>query len=93
MKRPTIPDLAKAAGVSVSTVNRVLNQPESVRSPTQERVLSAAEEIGFYGLGTIEHAVKSTQTTHRLGVLLQRGSRAFYRNLGDVDLLIAGQLQ
>ena len=83
MKRPTIPDLAKAAGVSVSTVNRVLNQPESVRSPTQERVLAAAEQIGFYGLGTIEHAVKSTQTTHHLGVLLQRGSRAFYRNLGD----------
>ncbi len=83
MKRPTIPDLAKAAGVSVSTVNRVLNQPKSVRSPTQERVLAAAEEIGFYGLGAIEHAVKSTQTTHHLGVLLQRGSRAFYRNLGD----------
>ena len=83
MKRPTIPDLAKAAGVSVSTVNRVLNQPKSVRSPTQERVLAAAEEIGFYGLGTIEHAVKSTQTTHHLGVLLQRGSRAFYRNLGN----------
>lgn len=83
MKRPTIPDLATAAGVSVSTVNRVLNQPESVRSPTQERVLAAAAEIGFYGLGTIENAVKSTQTTHRLGVLLQRGSRKFYRNLGD----------
>lgn len=83
MKRPTIPDLAKAAGVSVSTVNRVLNQPESVRPPTKERVLAAAEEIGFYGLGTIEHAVKSTQTTHALGVLLQRGSRSFYRNLGD----------
>lgn len=77
MKRPTIPDLAKAAGVSVSTVNRVLNQPESVRSPTQERVLAAAETIGFYGLGTIEHAVKSTQTTHHLGVLLQKGSHAF----------------
>jgi LacI family transcriptional regulator len=83
MKRPTIPDLARAAGVSVSTVNRVLNQPELVRSPTRERVLAAAEGIEFYGLGTIENAVKSTQTTHRLGVLLQRGSRAFYLNLGE----------
>ena len=82
MKRPTIPDLARAAGVSVSTVNRVLNQPETVRSPTQERVLAAAEEIGFYGLGTIEHGVKATKTTHRLGALLLRGSGAFYRNLG-----------
>ncbi|OIQ42519.1 MAG: transcriptional regulator [Roseobacter sp. MedPE-SWde] len=89
MKRPTIPDLAKAAGVSVSTVNRVLNQPASVRSPTRERVLAAAEHIGFYGLGTIENAVKSTQTTHRLGVLLQKGSRAFYRNLGDAIAAVA----
>lgn len=89
MKRPTIPDLARTAGVSVSTVNRVLNQPESVRPPTRERVLAAAEGIGFYGLGTIENAVKSMQTTHRLGVLLQRGSRAFYRNLGDTIARVA----
>ncbi len=45
--------------------------------------MRAAEEIGFYGLGTIEHSFKSTQATHRLGVLLQRGVRRFYRNLGD----------
>ncbi len=83
MIRPTIPDLAKAAGVSVSTVNRILNNATSVREPTRERVLSAAEEIGFYGLGTIQHAVKSTQTKRRLGILLQRGARTFYRILGD----------
>lgn len=83
MKRPTIPDLARAAGVSVSTVNRALNDPESVRPPTLSRVLGAAEQIGFYGLGTIEHAVRMTQDTHRLGVLLQRKDRTFYRVLGE----------
>lgn len=83
MKRPTIPDLANAAGVSVSTVNRILNQPESVRQPTRERVLSAAESIGFYGLGTIEHSVRQGRDTHRLGVLLQQEGRRFYRNLGN----------
>ena len=83
MKRPTIPDLAAASGVSVSTVNRVLKQADSVRRPTRERVLAAAEEIGFYGLGTIEHAVRIRRPTHRFGVLLQRGERTFYRNLGD----------
>lgn len=50
MKRPTIPDLAKATGVSVSIVKRVLNRPASVRQPTPQRVMGAAEEIGFYGL-------------------------------------------
>jgi LacI family transcriptional regulator len=83
MKRPTIPDLAKAAGVSVSTVNRVLNQPDSVRQPTRERVMGAAESIGFYGLGTIKHAVQTGREKHKLGVLLQQKGRRFYRNLGD----------
>ena len=83
MKRPTIPDLAAASGVSVSTVNRVLNQPDSVREATRNRVLWAAEEIGFYGLGALEHSIKNAQATHNIGFLLLRGARAFYRSLGD----------
>jgi len=82
-RRPTIPDLAKAAGVSVSTVNRVINEAEKVRQPTRERVYDAARSIGFYGLGSIEYSVLSGQQTHRIGVLLQQGNRTFYRNLGD----------
>ena len=91
MKRPTIPDLAKAAGVSVSTVNRVLNRPDSVRQPTRERVMEAAEEIGFYGLGTIKHAVRTGRQTHKLGILLQQKGRRFYRNLGDAMVAEAGR--
>lgn len=80
--RPTIPDLATAAGVSVSTVNRVISDAGSVRQPTRERVLEAAQEIGFYGLGTIEHSVRSRRETHRLGIILLAKSRVFYRDLG-----------
>ena len=83
MKRPTIPDLANAAGVSVSTVNRVLNQPESVRAPTRERVLGVAKEIGFYGVGTIQHGVSAHRQTHKIGILLLQKGRRFYRNLGE----------
>ncbi len=83
MNRPTIPDLAKAAGVSVSTVNRVLNQPESVRQPTRERIKMAAEKIGFYGLGTIQYAVRAGFETHKIGVLLHQKNRRFYQNLGE----------
>ncbi len=36
MTRPTIRDLADAAGVSVSTVNRVLAGADNVRSATVE---------------------------------------------------------
>jgi len=82
MKRPTIPDLAKTAGVSVSTVNRILKDATTVRAPTRQRVLQAAEDIGFYGLGSIEYAVKNNRRTSRLGVLLMAETRAFYRELG-----------
>lgn len=44
--------------------------------------MGAAEEIGFYGLGTIEHAVRSGRETHKLGILLQQ-RRRFYHNLGE----------
>lgn len=83
MKRPTIPDLAAAAGVSVSTVNRVLNQADAVRQPTRERVYNAAERIGFYGLGTIEYSMRAARQTHRFGVLLLRSARPFYRRMGE----------
>lgn len=83
MSRPTIKDLAEAAGVSVSTVNRVLGDAASVRAPTRDRVRSAAERIGFYGLGTIDHAIRESAATHRLGILLQQGNRSFYRDLGN----------
>lgn len=82
VKRPTIPDLAEAAGVSVSTVNRVINKGDSVRQPTRERVLRAARDIGFYGLGTIEHSVTAGREIHRPGVLLLQERRPFYRDLG-----------
>lgn len=82
VKRPTIPDVAHAAGVSVSTVNRVINDAMSVRLQTRERVLQAAQEIGFYGIGSIEHAVRAGSETHDLGIILQQPNRTFYRNLG-----------
>jgi LacI family transcriptional regulator len=83
VKRPTIPDLAEAAEVSISTVNRVISAPWKVRQQTRERVLGAAREIGFYGIGSIEYSVNHASEVHRLGVLLQQGDRPFYRILGE----------
>ncbi|MGI6284384.1 LacI family DNA-binding transcriptional regulator [Neomoorella humiferrea] len=45
----TIKDVAKHAGVSVTTVSRVLNNSRHPISPeTRERVLAAIKELGFY---------------------------------------------
>lgn len=79
MVRPTIPDLANAAGVSVATVNRVLAGSESVRMPTRMLVQEAAERIGFYGLGTIQAKVAASRPKYRLGFLLLQPHRPFYQ--------------
>ena len=45
--RPTIRDVADAAGVSVSTVSRVFTQPELFRAETRARVHAAAERLRY----------------------------------------------
>ena len=47
-QRPsTIRDVARRAGVSVGTVSRTLNAPETVRPATLEKVRAAIKELGF----------------------------------------------
>lgn len=82
MNRPTIADLAKAANVSVSTVNRILAGSASVRTATIQRVQNAADEIGYYGLGVIEARRKESMPSYRLGFLLQQSSRELYQLFG-----------
>jgi DNA-binding LacI/PurR family transcriptional regulator len=46
-KKTTIVDIAKAAGVSVSTVSRILNNKPDVADDTRQRVLQVIEEQRF----------------------------------------------
>lgn len=83
MGRPTIRDLAKAAGVSISTANRVIGGGEGVRQATMRRVRDAADTIGFYGLGLIDSRLSAASPKFRLGFLLQQPNRAFYKNMAQ----------
>lgn len=47
LKRPSITDVARRAGVSVGTVSNVLNRPEQVTPTTRARVQSVIDELGF----------------------------------------------
>ncbi|MBY8977900.1 LacI family DNA-binding transcriptional regulator [Rhodobacteraceae bacterium NNCM2] len=71
MKRPTVADLAKEAGVSVTTIDRVINGRDKVRPSTAQRVLDAAERIGFYSEGAIRDRMNRAKPACNLGVLLQ----------------------
>lgn len=83
MNKPTIADLAKEAGVSVSTVNRLLSGQGNVKNATMQRVQSAAETIGFYGLGAIEYRVRDAAPIYRFGFLLQQSTRPWYELLSQ----------
>ena len=46
-KRPTVYDVAQAAGVSIATVSFAFRQPERVRASTREAVLEAARALHY----------------------------------------------
>lgn len=87
MSRPTIADLARAAGVSVATVDRVLNARHRVREPTAERVLGAAEAIGYHGTPLLKSRLRPNIPERTFAFLLQRED-AFYAQFGT-DLAAA----
>ena len=82
MGRPTIRDLAQAAEVSVSTVNRVIGGHGGVRDHTMRRVLSAAEAIGFYGAAAIRQRLAAPSKRYDFAVLLLQPDRSFYQAVG-----------
>jgi LacI family transcriptional regulator len=78
--RPTIADLAKAAGVSVATVDRVINGRYKVREETSRRVYEAASGIGFHGLAQLGRPAEGVQQ-YRLGFILPKPKNHFFQAL------------
>ncbi|GAA3100865.1 LacI family DNA-binding transcriptional regulator [Rhizobium viscosum] len=79
MRRPTISDLAQASGVSVATVDRVLNGRHRVREETARRVYDAAQSIGYHAVGLIRQRVFEDLPQYRLAFLLQKPTQPFYQ--------------
>jgi len=79
MRRPTIQDVAKLAGVGTTTVSRVLNQHASASEHVRERVMNAVEELAYVP----NPAAKRFRTglTHAVSVLLPLMGTEFYTRL------------
>lgn len=92
-RRPTIKDLANAANVSIATVDRVLNKRSTVRDATAERVLLAAETIGYHASGLLKQRYAESRPKKRVSFLLQRSSDAFYQALRDALVKASNQVQ
>src|SRR6476660_9223103 len=67
LKKPTIYDVAKHAGVSITTVSRMLNTPEKVNTDTREKVLAAIDALDF--VPKAEARARAMQQTGRIGVI------------------------
>ena len=90
-RRPTVADIAARSGLSVATVDRVLNARLPVRQQTAERVFNAAQELGYHGTGLIRRRLEQNMPHHRLGFLLQRPDQLFYQDFARALAQAAGQ--
>jgi LacI family transcriptional regulator len=68
--QPTIYDVARAAGVSIASVSRVLNGRRNPLPDTRERVERAAAELGFIPDGPAR--ALSTRLKEVVGVVIRR---------------------
>jgi DNA-binding LacI/PurR family transcriptional regulator len=66
-KKATIYDVAKHAGVSITTVSRMLNAPDKVNSKTRDRVLASIDQLSF--VPKAEARARAMQHTGRIGVI------------------------
>jgi DNA-binding LacI/PurR family transcriptional regulator len=93
----TIDEVARAAGVSISTVSRVLNQSETISAETTARVRATIEQLGYIPQTAAKHLAQGK--TNTLGLLLPDVGNDFFapllRSISDTageagyDLLIA----
>src|SRR5215469_17176646 len=82
-RRPTMNDVAQLAGLSVATVDRVLNRRAPVRQSTAERILKSAEELKYYATPLLRSQVQALRRPVRCAVLLHSGTTPFCQALEE----------
>ena len=77
--RPTIADVARAAGVSVGTVSHVLNNSRGVSTERRDRVLHIVEELG-YAPNLLAQGLRRTRSTV-IGLCVPHANFAYFVGL------------
>ncbi|MGK3112838.1 LacI family DNA-binding transcriptional regulator [Candidatus Pantoea formicae] len=85
MRKITMNAIADAAGVGVATVDRVLNRRMPVRAVTEQKVLEAANRLGyrFAPVMPVHGESPTAQVKLRMGFILLSQSYSFYHSLTD----------
>lgn len=88
--RPTMLDVAKAAGVSLKTVSRVVNNEPRVNDETRERVNHAILSLGFRR-NDIARSLRQGQMASTLGLIIEDIVNPFYSHLARGVEQVASQ--
>ena len=67
-EKPTIADVARAAGVSKGLVSFALNARPGVSAATKQRILAAADELGFRP--SVQGRSLSTRLAYSVGLVI-----------------------
>lgn len=81
--RPTITDVAREAGVSVATVDRVLNRRGVVREATSIKVAEAAHKVGYHAARVFDDRLRPDLPIIRYGFALHKEKQGFYQDFGE----------
>lgn len=77
----TLRDVARAAGVSTSTVSRVLNNPEKVRPSTRQAVQEAVDELGYKPSRVARRLRADGGHTHIIGLVIPDIQNPFFADI------------
>ncbi|KGD81025.1 LacI family transcriptional regulator [Pantoea stewartii subsp. indologenes] len=85
MKKISMSAVARAAGVGVATVDRVLNNRASVKQETRDRVLRAAEALGYREdlRKVMTPEATAVKSAVRTGFILLPSDYSFYQVLSE----------
>lgn len=86
-KRPTLKDVAQAAGVSLATVSYALNNRGSVGQPTREHVLKIAGELGY--MPNLSAKATRTGRSGAIGLILPDLTNPFFPSLAQIIIQTA----
>jgi len=80
MKRVTMEDVAKRAGVSKGTVSAVINAKNTVKPQTRDRILEVMKELNFRPRG-VARDLKNGSLDKSIGIIIKDLNYPFYTSI------------
>ena len=95
-RMPTLTDVARCAGVSYATADRVVNGRGGVAAKSERRVREAIETLGY--VRNVAAANLSRGRTYRFAAVIPKGPNAFFAHMRRIlaahgDRLIADRVE